>query len=775
MSVPLRVLLLEDVPTDAQLIERQLVGAGWDVTLHCVDGADAFRAALEEFRPELILADYNLPGFDGLSALREVRARDLRIPFIIVSGVIGEDQAVDTLKAGATDYVSKDRLSRLGPVVERALREVAEHDERVEAERALRASEERFRTVFETAASVIMVLDADGTITACNRRVEAMLGRPARDLVGVSMLSLLPPEDRPAAAACLDEVHRCGFVYDREFRMLRADGTAVFVNVNSSVMRSAAERPGTLCIINDITTRKRAEDALRLSEQRYRDLVENINDVVFMMDTAGVFLYVSPAIRAVSGHDPQDLVGRHAGEVVHPDDAAVLQRRMESVLRGELRRFSDMRFLTRDGTVRWIRVSARPLLRDGLAVAIQGTFHDVTELKQAEQERERLQGQLLQSDRMAALGTLAAGVAHEFNNLLQIMVGYVELARRSDAMRDLRKVLDIVMETSERASALIRSLLTFSRQGTREREPHRIARIVETVAGMLEAELRKYRITIVKHLDPSAEAPVNQTEMLQVFLNLFINARDAMTPDGGVITVDVCRAGGAVQVRVSDTGAGIPPEHLPRIFDPFFTTKGPLGGSSIPGTGLGLFVTYGIVQHHGGTIAVESVQGKGTTFTITLPASVDEGGTGRNGATTQLPETAGRGSPGASGTARALVVDDEESIGDLVRRVLESEGWTVTVCTDGDRALRAAAAASYDIALVDMVMPGLSGVQVIARLRAMHPALRVVVMTGRLADDTLTGELQALQVDGVLQKPFTVAELRRFIPGRRRTRRPRRR
>jgi len=252
---------------------------------------------------------------------------------------------------------------------------------------------------------------------------------------------------------------------------------------------------------------------------------------------------------------------------------------------------------------------------------------EITERKKIEEEREKARAELIQLAKMATIGTLASGIVHEFNNLLQVMRGHIEFAKKTKKQKDIEQALDILIDTSDRAEKIVRNLLNFSRRGVSEKELYDITKVVESVLALTENQLKRYNIRIIRQYKNTPAVAVNKTEMQQVFLDMIVNARDAMLPKGGKLKVSVKRAKKNVEISFSDTGIGIEKEKLNRLFEPFYTTKGFRAGSATSGTGLGLYVSYGIIRRHKGSIEVRSQVGRGSTFTVRLPlgeARLDE-------------------------------------------------------------------------------------------------------------------------------------------------------
>lgn len=285
---------------------------------------------------------------------------------------------------------------------------------------------------------------------------------------------------------------------------------------------------------------------------------------------------------------------------------------MECIRSGKKKRFPELKY-----SDRFLDIMIASFPKGAII-----TSQDITERKRAEKEKEKLQAQLMQSEKMAGIGTLASGMAHEFNNILQIMIGHVQLAQKTKTPEDTEEALAVVLDTSERASKIIKDLLVFSRPEEAQKELCDIAELLKSVLSLTRTQLRNQNIQVVRKYKKTPKIRMNKAEIEQVFLNMITNARDAMQPKGGKLEIGVKQVEDNVEVSFSDTGRGIEEEDLSKVFEPFYTTKGAVGGStSIPGTGLGLSVSYGIVQRHDGTIEVESHVGQRTTFTVKLPAS----------------------------------------------------------------------------------------------------------------------------------------------------------
>jgi len=496
--------------------------------------------------------------------------------------------------------------------------------------------------------------------------------------------------------------------------------------------------------------REQVMAALEASELQHRSVVNALEEVIFHTDTELRLVFVNAAVTRVLGFDVDEALGRPALGFIHPDDRAGITERMLALL--ALERESDegeLRIVARDGGQRWVRFRARPMLAPCGAVAgLAGSLTDVT-------ERKKLEAQLLVSDRMASMGTLVAGVAHEINNpLASILLNLDYMGRElaifaerggAEAQARCERVLEplrAVGEAAERVRDIVKNLKIFSR-GEERRRPVELSPILESTIRMADNEVR-HRAHIVKAYGAMPIVEANEASLGQVFLNLIINAAHSI-PEGDAegnrieIRTYTDDEGQAI-VEVSDSGGGIAPEHLGRIFDPFFTTK-PLG----VGTGLGLSICQRLVSALGGTITVESQLGVGSTFRVALP------GTARPAAEKRSPAAPLQ----AHERGRVLVVDDEPIVGTAVRRMLAPLHDVANVTSGAEVLALLDAGREYDVILCDLMMPRMTGMQLYDEIRRRSPELaaRVVFITGGAFTPRAKSFLETVP-NLVLDKPF---------------------
>jgi signal transduction histidine kinase/CheY-like chemotaxis protein len=377
-----------------------------------------------------------------------------------------------------------------------------------------------------------------------------------------------------------------------------------------------------------------------------------------------------------------------------------------------------------------------------------------TKLKREKVEKERLLVKLIQSVKMAAIENLASGLAHEFNNLLQIMKGHAEFAQSTKKAEDMEEALDIVLKASDKIENIIKDLLAFSRKESFEKVLCDITEPLESVLSLTEEKLKERSIEVVRKYETTPAVEVNKVEMQRVFLNMVTNARDAMLPNGGILEIVVKQVGENVEVSFADTGKGIKDENLRRVFEPFYTTQIAVEEDSwLKGIGLGLSVSYRIVRRHGGTIEVESEIGKGSTFTVKLPAK------GKKAEEKSEKRTeAGKPEP-----LNILVVDDEEDICKMFTKWLSLDGHSAKYALKGQDAVDLVKKNNFNFIFLDVVMPGMASIDVLKEIKQISPETKVVMITDTLMDKALLDELIQKGALGYLQKPFKIEDIKDII------------
>lgn len=636
MKLPLNILHLEDNPRDAAIIQFTLEAGGITCVTTNVQTRSEFVAALERGGFDLIFSDFTLPQFDGVSAAEIVRARWPDLPVIMVSGTVGEERAIDALKNGMTDYVMKERLTRLVPAVIRAMQEVEQRAMNRRTEQALQESEQRLRTIFNESVIGIALVGTDGYPVLTNAALQKMLGYTDEELRRMPFTAFTHPEDCTKDLELYQQVllgARQG--YHLEKRYLRKDGELVWAQLSVSVVRE-------------------------------------------------VLGHVKFAISMVE---------------------------------------------------------------------------DVT-------ERRNLESQIIEAQKMEVIGQLAGGVAHDFNNILAVVIGYSDLIME-DLGPDspLAKYVEEIRHASERAIGLTRQLLVFSRKQTVQPVVLDLNEVVQDMEKMLRRLIDENIILTIVPGEKNGRIKADAGYIGQVLMNLVVNARDAM-PKGGKLTIATgnvtldeahtsqhpgAMPGDYVLLSVTDTGTGMTEEVKAHLFEAFFTTK-PAG----KGTGLGLATCQTIIQQSVGHISVSSELGKGSTFKIFFPR-VDQ--------PLSSDTKVFHAGPVPRGTETLLVVEDDPSVRHLARGMLEAQGYTVLSASNGQDGLHVARehkGSPIRLVITDVIMPLMNGNVMAEWLKATYPGLKILFTSG-YTDDAIAhhGVLEA--GTQFLAKPYTPATLARKV------------
>jgi two-component system cell cycle sensor histidine kinase/response regulator CckA len=621
------------------------------------------------------------------------------------------------------------------------------------AEQALRASEARYRRLFETAKDGILILDADtGKITDVNPSLTELLGYAREQLLGKRLWEIKPFQAGSAGQCAFGELQSRGYARYDDLRLETSDGRKIDVEFVSNLYEVDSDRV-IQCNIRDTSARKHPEETLRQREEWYCELFEEDPAGNYVCTADGQLLACNAAFLRMFGFVSVEQA-KHTGLLPlypKPKTRDTFLRRLKEEKRlshyeEELQRL--------DGTP--LQVLKRAI----------GTFDSLGELTTIhiqvidESERQRTAQQLRQAQKMDAVGRLAGGVAHDFNNLLGVIIGQSELlSNQLDPVDSAHLRLREISNAAHHGASLTQQLLAYTRQQVLEPQVLDLATVVADADKMLRHVIGQ-DIELVLHPGKDVgRVKADPNQLLQVILNLAVNSRDAM-PDGGRLTIETanvewkeaapelpqCSAEPHVLLRVTDTGIGMSKETMNKIFEPFFTTKGPGKG-----TGLGLSTVYGIVQQSGGQILVQSRPGFGTTFEVYLPRVVDKAAPAPETAKTAIPR----------GTETILLVEDSPELRDIVRQFLEISGYKVLVAETTAAAERAAAAhpGPIDLLLTDLVFPGGATGRVLAgRLQQSRPETRVLFMSG-YADDAVLYNAGAPNALHFLSKPFTRAEL----------------
>ncbi len=601
----------------------------------------------------------------------------------------------------------------------------------------------------------------DWSISFIGAEVESVTGYTAAEFIGgaVGWKGLIHPED----LASIKEVFRKAVrarekVLRREYRIRHRDGSYRWVADRRQLLY---DRQGELLYVDglilDITGRRKSEETLRLTQFA----VDRAGDAGYWIDREGRLIYVNEQMCSVLGYAREELLSMTIHDINPAFPAEVWPSHWNTLRRRKTYTF-ESQHRAKDGRIIPVEVTVNYMGIEGKEYNC-ASARDIRKRLEAQEKSRLLEAQLLQAQKMEAIGSLAGGIAHDFNNLLTGILGYSNLLKyKAEPGSDVYKAADVIQDAADRASHLTAQLLGFARKGKNLAVSVDIHRTIDDVASLLERTMDR-RIKIRKRFAPDAVAVVGDPTQLQQFLmNLAVNARDAM-PEGGELAFSTSIAvldrafcashpgvvpGKYVRIEVSDSGTGISKDHLEKIFDPFFTTK-----EQGHGSGLGLSMVFGIVQNHGGSIEVESEVGAGTLFKVHLPLGEAEKVEEKPGF---LVAEAGSG----AGRGKILLIDDQDTVRDVCSAMLSTLGYMVSTAADGREGVEyyRRFGKDVDLVIIDMIMPVLGGRDCFREIKAMNPDVRAILSTGFSMDGTVQ-EIMDEGIIGFIQKPYRLDEL----------------
>jgi PAS domain S-box-containing protein len=617
---------------------------------------------------------------------------------------------------------------------------------------ALRKNEARFTELFESLQEGIYIATPDDRLIDANPALARMLGYDSKEeLLSRTFADLLPDDEQRRALR--EQVDNQAMVQGREITLTRKDGRPlVCLNTAGAVRDTNGRVVRYHGALMDITERREMERRLYQQQEFARRLIDSFPDLIFVVDSSGHYTFVSPRVKDILGYEPEETQNFEFGGRTHMEDRPALLSLFGEMLAGRQTFASlEVRVRNKQGDWRRLRCHFSPLFNEqGKIDGVVISGRDVTELK-------RLEEQLIQAEKLAAMGQMLAGVAHELNNPLTAILGVTELLRDSEGMQDnTKRQLELTHRQARRAARIVQNLLEFSRPAAPQKKPLDVNTIIERTLQLQDHSLRRNNVEV--DFQPQSDLPAvigDANQLIQVFLNLISNAEHAIREvrDSGRIQIRIGRIGAHISVTVQDDGVGVAQEALPKLFDPFYTTKRPGGG-----TGLGLSICMSIVREHGGSVDVETLPAGGSAFTVYLPAAADEvsGTPLEGGASSADPIPAVDILKGRS----ILVLDDEESIRMLLEEGLSAHGMRVDCAGTSAEALELIRNGAYDVALCDVNLSpggqGLTGRETAQQIAASSSAAgkpEVVFMTGDLVEDNGSGHIRQLQ------KPFRVSDV----------------
>ena len=638
---------------------------------------------------------------------------------------------------------------------------------RKQAEKALLDNLQFMNTLIDTIPNPVFYKDAEGKFLGCNVAYAETLGVEKESILGRRLTEV----ESIISSDMAEQYHRQDIrlidspgIQSYEERIRCADGVNRDYIFFKATFKDADEKvAGLVGIMLDISERKKVEKALAESKNLFDAFMHHLPGLAFMKDLKGNYIYVNESFSQFTDKQAWDQIGQSDDQVWEAETARLLQANDQKVLTSQAAQSNMETVRLPDLQERYLLTARFPIFQDNQLFALGGISIDITQRTQAQQQRQQLELQLQQAQKMEALGTLAGGIAHDFNNILAAIIGYSEIAvAETENDSSTQGYLKRVLEAGERARALVKQILAFSRQGEIEPKPVQVKLIVKEVLKLLRASLPA-TIEIEQQIDSDAAVMADPTQIHQVMMNLTTNAGYAMSDEGGCLTVALVETmlesdftdqhtdlqpGPYLKLTVVDTGIGIAPEHLNRVFDPFFTTK-PKG----EGTGMGLAVVHGIVSSLHGTINVESTKGQGTQFDVYLPI-IEDSQAMAVAPVDSLPV----------GKERILFVDDEVFQTDMLKQMLGLLGYQVTVCNQSPVALDLFKQnpQDFDLVITDMIMPEITGDLLAGEMLKLRPDLPIILATGYSAKIT-EAKAKALGIRAYALKPLVMEKLAKMI------------
>lgn len=747
------------------------------VVVTAESGKEGIEKARRE-QPDAILLDIRMPIMDGWETCKRIKSdQDIQhIPVIMLTAVDTDPKSrVRGLNIGADAFLAKpiDPTELTAQVLamlrikraEDILREQRDSLDQLVHEKTeeLRKAERHYRTLFNSTGDAIYILDLNGRFLEVNAEACRRLKYEREELCRMTPRDIFTPEYAALVPDSIEQVRIRGCACFEAAHVTRT-GKVIPVEVCAKLIEYEG-KTAILSVARDITERKRMKRALEESEIRFKSAFQYAATGMVIVGMDGRFLQTNYALSEMLGYSEEELLTKTWADITYPEDLKPSIEEVGETREGANSIRNEKRYLDKQGRVVWALVSSAPV-RDSQGIPRYLICHvqNITDRKIAEEAREKAEMQLRQAQKMEAIGTLAGGIAHDFNNVLGIIIGYTEGSLLQVPIdHPIHTNLLEVLAASHRAKDLVKQILTFSRYAKHERKAIEIAPVVKETMKLLRASLPA---TLEVHTNIGLETSTvlaDPTQIHQILVNLCTNAADAMCDTGGILEVSLAElemgpnellrfpdlaCGRYLHLSVRDTGHGIDAAIANRIFDPFFTTKPPGKG-----TGMGLAVVHGIVKAHGGVITVDSQAGKGTTFRIFLPQT-----------NTQVVQKPCAEEDILTGNERILFVDDESSLVDSWKMMLELVGYTVIGRTSSLEALETfyGHPDAFDLVITDQTMPHLTGVQLAKELMEIRPDLPVILCTGH-SDQVDAVKASDMGIRQFLIKPLELRNVTRII------------
>lgn len=751
------VLHLEDDIDDAELVLAELNSTNFDIDYKRVDTEHDFVDQLDNSAVDIILADFQLPKFNGIAALRICVEKYPEIPFVFVSGTIGEENAVRTLQNGASDYLLKNNLKRLVPSIERALKEAKSKIEHQRMELELRASEERFRMITENSADAIFIASQNEQFQFVNRAAANMLGYSQEEMRKMNVFDLAPdPHQAERMMKLFNQLIAEGSLIDELF-LRRKDGSYVPVDLNAIVM------PNGLLYgsCRDITSRKLTEEALLQSEKKYRSIFENTQDVYYQSNIEGYFVEISPSIKQLLGYSPEELIGKHTSVLYNNLENRDLLLSM-LVEFGEVYDY-ELQLRTIDNTIKYTSLNAH-FINDhqGTRIGVEGSLRDIDERKQFEISLAEAKVKAEESDRLKT--SFLNNISHEIRTPMNSIIGFSNFLKQPNLALDKRVFFaNIIAESSYHLLSIINDIVDIAtveaKQVKLNEKSFNLNEALLFVSQQMKSSADRQGIELSfsgELADREAFVIMDETKLIQILSNLVSNAIK-FTHVGNVHFG--YSVGHSLVFYIKDTGVGIPEQMFDVIFERFrqldYSNEKIYGGS-----GLGLSIAKAYVELMKGKIWVESELGKGSTFYVELPLKM------ANKVATAPKVNFVNELGNVDFKGKLLIAEDEDINFFLLREIMEQNNIPYLRAIDGIEAISMATNELVMLVLMDLKMPRLDGYVATKTIRTNKPELPIIALTSYIGDRQRQRALEAGCVDFIekpVNKEILLAKIAKYI------------
>ena len=755
------ILHIEDDPNDAELILTELRSGGYETNYTRVDNKKDFVEQLEQNKFDIILADYKLPNFDGFSALKICSEKYSDIPFIFISGTLGEENAVKALLNGASDFLIKQNLIRLNSAIDRALKESIIKQEKYKIEQDLKTSEEKFRSITENSADAIFISNRNREFLFSNNAATVLLGYSSDEILEKKIEDLAPDANHAKIMLALFNQLLLDGKVTGEIYLLKKDGSSVPVDVNATIF------PNNLLYgsCREITNRKKVETALLASEKKYRSIFENTQDVFYQIDINSIITEMSPSIKRISGYSREELIGKPSTIFYNnTSDRELLLNELKE--KGEVWDH-EILLKRKDNLLRYASINAHYMLdNENNPIGIEGSLRDIDDRKQSEIKLEEAKEKAEESDRLKT--AFLSNISHEIRTPLNGILGFSDMLVRDNLDDNKREMfLDIIRKSGNQLLSIIDDIIDISKIETDQiRIEQKFFNLIEIMDYIYELFKQKNNQQNVKfEYVPGIESKTffiesDQAKLLQIVSNLLNNSFKFTFK--GFIRYGFTIKESEIEFFVSDSGIGIAPENQTIIFDRFRQVEE--GASrNYGGTGLGLSISKALVEKLGGIIWIESQLNTGSTFYFTIPLKVKD-----NLQNHSIETDSNSYQPKLNSNATILIVDDEESNYLYLKEIIDDLNIKNLKATNGLEAIEMVKKhPEIKLILMDIKMPILNGYKATTQIKELNPNIIIIAQTAYAqkgdkekainsgCDDYISKPIKEIIILDLIKKYFT--------------------